>query len=154
MRAERMAVNGMASQAAVEWPFALIEMPGDLESVRAGLARAMRSAPLARLGPEDRGRAEILLAEVLNNIAEHACCGSGAGIRLLLRLEPARLCLVVEDDGVAMPSGALPAGELPDAASLPEGGFGWFLIRSLAREISYLRDGKTNRLGIVMDCEQ
>lgn len=154
MRAERVAVNGMASQAAAGWPFALIEMPGDLESVRTGLARAMGSAPMARLGPEDRGRAEILLAEVLNNIAEHACRGRTGEIRLLVRLEPERLCLVVEDDGAAMPSGTLPEGALPEAATLPEGGFGWFLIRTLAREISYLRDGKTNRLGIVMDCEQ
>ncbi|WP_280514091.1 hypothetical protein [Allosediminivita pacifica] len=35
---------------------------------------------------------------------------------------------------------------MPDPAGLPEGGFGWFLIHELARELAYRHDGGMNRL--------
>ncbi|NPD17735.1 ATP-binding protein [Xinfangfangia sp. D13-10-4-6] len=134
--------------------FALVTMPGDSGSVRSGLERALGSAPLRRLLPCDRERVEVLLAEVLNNIVEHAYSQGEGEIRLLLRLEPTRLCLTIEDEGQPMPQGQLPEGQLPAAEALPEGGFGWFLIRSLSTEVGYMRRGNTNRLDIAMNCEQ
>lgn len=144
----------MNSPLSVGAGFALVTMPGDSGAVRQGLERAMKSAPLRRLSKGDRERAEVLLAEVLNNIVEHAYHSSEGEIRVLLRLEPSQLCLTVEDEGAEMPGGNLPEGHLPEPESLPEGGFGWFLIRALASELVYLRRGKTNRLDIVMICEQ
>ncbi|WP_157971128.1 ATP-binding protein [Pseudogemmobacter bohemicus] len=154
MLAEIGVVSVMGCSAAGGSGFALVTMPGDSVSVRAGLERALKSSPLRGLGPDDRGRAEVLLAEVLNNIVEHAYEGCEGEIRLLLRMEAGRLCLVIEDEGLAMPGGQLPSGQLPEAECLPEGGFGWFLIRALASEITYFRRGRTNRLDIVMACEQ
>ena len=44
-----------------------------------------------------------------------------------------------------MPNGQPPFGFAPDVTvaldDLPEGGFGWFLIKDLARDVSYERQG-------------
>ena len=54
------------------------------------------------------------------------------------------------DQGLPMPGGQPPPGQAAgvDVAvdDLPEGGFGWFLIRKLSQDLRYSRDGDTNRL--------
>ena len=49
-----------------------------------------------------------------------------------------------------MPGGTPPAGTLPDLGvevqDMPEGGFGWFLIRSLVDEMTYERCNTGNCL--------
>jgi serine/threonine-protein kinase RsbW len=49
-----------------------------------------------------------------------------------------------------MPDGQLPLGQPTavdvDLMDLPEGGFGWFLIQDLARDVTYVRVGSENRL--------
>lgn len=102
-----------------------------------------------------RAEAELVLAEVLNNIAEHAYRGRVGPI--VLRLKPCAggvFCLL-SDDGVAMPGGGLPEGQRPgiDVArdDLPEGGFGWHLIRLLTSRLRYDRRSGCNRLGFVLD---
>jgi serine/threonine-protein kinase RsbW len=94
----------------------------------------------------------IVLAEVLNNIEEHAYSGE-AGHPVSVRLEASeeRLRYVVEDRGSRFPSNGLPGAEMPasDPAAvdtLPEGGFGWPLVRKLTSDVAYVRDGETNRL--------
>lgn len=154
MLAEGEAVAVLTSVVAKDAGFALVAMPADAASVQTGLERALKSLPMQRLGLEDLGRAEVLLAEICNNIIEHAYAGGGGEIRLLIRWEAARLCFVIEDEGCELPGGCLPAGRLPDPKLLPEGGFGWFLIRAMASEITYLRKGKTNRLDVTLACEQ
>jgi len=55
----------------------------------------------------------------------------------------------VLDDGRPMPEGRLPCGreDWPTARDqLPEGGFGWFLIRTLAMDLCYNRIEGRNRL--------
>ncbi len=99
---------------------------------------------------------EIVLAEALNNIVEHAYTGSDAGeIGLHAGLGAASLTCTLSDQGAALPAPHLPAGRLPDmgagADALPEGGFGWFLIRSLTRDVRYAREGDTNRLTLCFD---
>ena len=99
---------------------------------------------------------EIVLAEALNNIVEHAYTGAGAGeIGLHAVLAPDSLTCTLSDQGAALPAPHLPAGRLPDmgarADALPEGGFGWFLIRSLTRSVRYAREVGTNRLTLCFD---
>jgi serine/threonine-protein kinase RsbW len=120
--------------------------------VRGGLARIMAAPPLCLLDEGPQGMAELVLAEVLNNIAEHAYAGAEGGIDLSLRLSGGMVWCEVVDQGAAMPGGNPPAGVLPQTVDLalddlPEGGFGWHLIRSLTQGLTYARSGDRNHLG-------
>ena len=124
------------------------------DAVRQGLNRAMGVPPLSLLSREDRSTAEIVLAEVFNNIVEHAYAGLDGSIRVWLSLDDRGLTCRIEDEGRPMPGGQAPAGCLPDPEDLPEGGFGWHLIRSLSTGLSYQRVGSVNRLCFSLPAER
>jgi serine/threonine-protein kinase RsbW len=117
-------------------------------AVRAALRRLVGDLERRAVPAEARGAAEIVLAEALNNIVEHAYAERGGEIDILLEPEPSGLRCAILDRGAPMPGLALPAGNLPDtaAADTPEGGFGWFLIRNLAFDLRYDRVDGINRL--------
>ena len=118
-------------------------------AVRTGLTQLAAMPLLASLGPEDRGTAELLLAEALNNVVEHAYARWPGDITLHLARAGGHISVVIRDQGLPMPGNTPPQGALPrlDAPeSLPEGGFGWFLIRSLAKDLTYRRLGAVNEL--------
>lgn len=132
---------------------AQFRMVSDPQSVRDGLRLALTSSPLAQLSPADRGTAEIVLAEVLNNVVEHAYAAHAGEIHLSLAVADGQLHCVIEDEGNPMPGGEPPAGTLPDAHLFPEGGFGWHLIRSLSSGLDYRRQGDMNRLSFSLPAE-
>jgi serine/threonine-protein kinase RsbW len=133
---------------------ALFIMSSEADAVRDGLRTAMSSTPMTLLSDDDRGTAEIVLAEVLNNVVEHAYAALKGKVRLSLTLTEGQLNCLIEDEGAAMPGGEPPAGKLPDAADLPEGGFGWHLIRVLSSGLSYERLERTNRLSFSLPAER
>ncbi|HBG98902.1 MAG TPA: ATP-binding protein [Rhodobacteraceae bacterium] len=99
----------------------------------------------------DPDTVELLLAELLNNVVRHACRGRpGHSIEIALRERPDGLLVLIRDDGVPMPGGAPPPGRVHDPDDLPEGGFGWGLIRMLARDIRYARRRGRNRIALVI----
>ncbi len=125
---------------------------GDPQGVRAGLATATAALAAAGVDAADAGIAETVLAEVLNNIVEHAYpAGPGPiGLRLVRCDATGAIEVTTLDLGAAMPGLTLPRGDPPrvelPVESLPEGGFGWFLIRHLAHGLAYRRRGHCNRL--------
>jgi serine/threonine-protein kinase RsbW len=122
--------------------------PAEPFAVRAALERLFAALPPGMLDDDARGSAEIVITEVLNNIVEHAYAGVAGEIDVTIRpLEDGLHCMVT-DRGTPLPDCALPGTGLPDAAGddLPEGGFGWYLIRTLSQDISYMRIGSANRL--------
>ncbi len=128
---------------------------GDPAAVRRALSHVMVRLHGALEDPIDRATVEIVLAEVLNNVAEHAYGGGGGRIELWLRWSADGLGCVVLDDGRPMPGGRLPTGAPPRLADdLPEGGFGWQLIRRLARDLCYCRSGGRNRLSFSLPLGQ
>ncbi|MGI9389588.1 MAG: ATP-binding protein [Boseongicola sp.] len=87
----------------------------------------------------------------LNNVVEHAYPQEHPGdIKLVLRHGRAGLLIEIRDSGKPMPNGRTPGGEHPaDAAPqniMPEGGYGWFLIKQLARDMVYDRENGENFL--------
>jgi len=88
------------------------------------------------------GMAELVLAEVLNNIVEHGGEGALRGA-VELRLVRCRDCVrvTVADEGRPVPSGVILGAALPglEPSNLPEGGFGWGLIALGTEALRYRR---------------
>ena len=123
-------------------------------AVRTALSEIMAGLSTLKLGQEELGTVEIVLAEALNNIVEHAYPeGSPAGSVDVDCMHQANgLHFTVTDEGLPMPGGQLPLGLQADIdvdmMDLPEGGFGWFLIKDLAKDVVYKRNGDRNVLDL------
>lgn len=97
--------------------------------------------------PEAIDALRLCLAEALNNIVEHAYEGAeGRPIFADVRIGEQLYEVVLIDEGKPMPGGKLPDCKPEfdefDLDSLPEGGFGWMLIRSEMDAVEYeRRDG-------------
>ena len=120
-------------------------------TVRDALQQGLAGLTHPPLSAEDAGLVELVLAETLNNIVEHAYAGLSAdSIALTLQQSATGLSCKVVDNGVPMPGGAPPLGHQSDRTEpledLPEGGFGWFLIRSLSRDLKHWREDGRNHL--------
>lgn len=110
-------------------------------AVRTVLSRIRRKGR-SLLSPDCLERMELALAEVLNNVVEHGYCGRQTG-PIDLTIKPVTggiLCRIV-DRGWPMPDLSLPAGHLPDPnvglQDLPEGGWGWALVRGTVSGLRY-----------------
>ena len=121
-------------------------------AVRTALEKLQAALSPLKLTPEEAGSVELVMAEALNNVVEHAYPkGSPPGpIRVQATHKGDGLHLSVVDEGIGMPEGKLPLG-IPaqvdvDFFDLPEGGFGWFLIKDLAKDVEYKRLGWENHL--------
>ncbi len=139
-------------------PIFAVELDSSPLSVREVLTRLRARLGRLCLGCEAAGAVELVLAEVLNNICEHAYAGtSGGRIALSIWIEPDMLSFRVVDHGVAMPCGRLPSGRPVAAAcslnELPEGGFGWNLIRHLTADLTYWRTDGRNHLTFRMQLD-
>lgn len=125
--------------------------PGNPVGVRNALSGILGGLQFLELSADEYGTIELVLAEVMNNIVEHAYADNPDGIiELVIMPTNSGLFCIVCDDGNPMPDGNVPMGCKSsvdcEVDGLPEGGFGWFLIRDLARDIEYTRSSHKNRL--------
>lgn len=135
-------------------PKVRIALKSEPLAVRRALRGLFRDSFLLRLQEDQRGTAELLLAEVLNNVVEHAYANGTGDIHVSITLRDMSLMFRIVDHGSEMPGHALPAGVLADYArhsDLPEGGFGWHMIRALAKEVAYHRQDGHNELSFRLD---
>ena len=101
------------------------------------------------------GTSELVLAEALNNIIEHAYeFKETAEISVAAQIDDQSICFRLTDWGKKFPG--IPQkkemkGNEVAFDDLPEGGFGWFLIHELTTKISYLRDADSNLLFLFID---
>ncbi len=128
-----------------------LSVPATNAGVRSAIERVLALAAPGTAGRDALDHLEIALAEILNNIVEHAYAGGGDGrIDIALSVAPPGLHFEIVDDGRAMPAGRLPGGAGADPArgghEQAEGGYGLLLIRQLARKLRYERVGDRNRL--------
>ena len=118
-------------------------------AVRHSLASMFAQEPLSCISDDMRSTAEIVIAEALNNIVEHAYADQSGMIVVSLNLGEDGLECAFTDQGAPMPNNSLPQGklhDLNDMEDLPEGGFGWYLIRALAQDLQYSRTCEQNFL--------
>lgn len=131
-------------------PPALV-LQADSFAVRDALAIVVETLEKSDLSTEELGSVELVLAEALNNIVEHAYRRREDGeIQLWWTLGRTGLHVRIADTGRQMPDGWVPLMMSRDAADhaalVPEGGFGWFLIAGLAHNVVYRREKNVNTL--------
>lgn len=131
-----------------------VSVQSGLDAPRTALSQLLEDLSALKLDVEEAGTLELVVAEALNNICEHAYSGKErvGPIDILCRHGADGLHIAIEDEGNPMPDGKTPLG-MPanvdtDMEDLPEGGFGWFLIRDLAKDIQYERKGPRNHLSL------
>lgn len=132
-----------------------LKLRSDALEVRQALRDARSALAGLGLNEDDLARVEIVLAEILNNVVEHACAECpDCRINIDLERGSADLKIEIVDDGKAMPGEKLPE---PKRATLhrevehfPEGGFGWSLIHDLAHDVVYERRGRHNHLSLAI----
>ena len=127
------------------------EYPARQDSVAQAIEDLKKSNWCRDAGQDLMSSLEIVLAEALNNVVEHSCTDMAeVWFRLLCDFDGQTVSIRIEDNGRPMPGNALPKGLAPmltvAKSDLPEGGFGWFLIRSICSEVNYARSGSINRL--------
>lgn len=129
-----------------------VSVQSGVEAPRTALSQLLSDLSALQLDVEEAGTLELVLAEALNNICEHAYAGQEkvGPIDILCEHGADGLRIAIEDEGHPMPDGQTPLGmpanvdtDIPD---LPEGGFGWFLIQDLAKDVHYQRKGLRNHL--------
>lgn len=137
--------------------FACSFMATNLDA-RSGVSKVV--AELRILGvPSSRvDEVQIALTEAVNNVVEHAYAGAVPGeVMIQGKLLAEQLWISITDAGVPYPTGALPAGLPADidvpTEDLPEGGFGWFLIRELASQVQYERNNGSNNLSLCFEIQ-
>ncbi len=122
--------------------------------------RDLLAAIMAVLGPtltaDKAGMIEIALAEIINNIVEHAYADRTDGeIQVDISRQGSMLQFEISDNGTPLPGGELPPGDPPDVSGprdmVPEGGFGWMLVRSLAQALHYTHAEGRNVLMVSFD---
>lgn len=152
----------MACPTPADWqqmpcPEAVFCIDSTSDAVRHALRDIMSHPLLAGLSDSLRGNAELVLAEVLNNIVEHAYRDMGGKMTLHIAQHVDGPFFQVFDRGRPIPNGKMPQGLLPKleiGRALPEGGFGWLLIRTLTQELLYRRDGSRNCLSFKLNIGQ
>ena len=146
------AQSPISNQASFSQKGFAVSLPGEEAAVRGALKHIVSALKERALADEEIGTVELVLAEVLNNVVEHAYGESEEGeIEVTIRRRNQSIIFEICDDGRPMPNGRPPAGSVPDADgdhldSLPEGGFGWLLIRELVRDLIYDRRDDQNIL--------
>jgi serine/threonine-protein kinase RsbW len=153
MRADAAGARAAGAEA-LPPPLVALSLRGEGRAVRTALAEALAALEPLQLAPDCRDTVELVLAEVLNNIVEHAYADAPGPIEMELRDCDGALGCVICDHGRPMPDGTPPLGrqavlDVP-LDDLPEGGFGWFLIRSLTRDLDYVRQRGCNRLSFAI----
>ena len=124
---------------------------GTLEAVRSHLIAVEEAATKQDIDDSRRTDMLMVLCEVLNNIVEHALprCGEG-WIDCEVCVAEHGLSIETRDNGAPLPPAFLSPATLPDidteVDTLPEGGWGWFIVHSLTDEMTYDRRNGVNRL--------
>lgn len=131
-----------------------ISLAATQDAVRDALKSFLNELVSLGLTDEALSRVELVTAETLNNIVEHAFCNDQQPgfIRVRCAFRADGMHLRFTDFGAPMPDLKAPDRKSFDTETaipnLPEGGFGWGLIRDLTEEISYRRSGPLNSLSM------
>lgn len=128
-----------------------VRIPATEGAVTSALTDLQGTLVRLQIADDTMADVQLAMAEILNNIVEHSVAGIADAIIAIDIVRTATGIFVeTEDRGRPLPPSLLASAELPmigpDIDSLPEGGFGWFIIHSLAQDMVYEREAGMNRL--------
>jgi serine/threonine-protein kinase RsbW len=134
------------------------QFKSDPETVHSVVQRVLDDLNALTLSDDHRADLKILLVEVINNIIKHGYQRENSKpieLSLTMRSSSRSLKFVFMDFGLPMPFGKIQSDNLNPATDardqLPEGGFGWQIIRQLAHDIRYERNRRVNSLSLKLD---
>ncbi|MEX0318176.1 MAG: ATP-binding protein [Ruegeria sp.] len=133
-----------------------LSFPATEVEASAGIAALAEQLSEQGLPEAHAGDVRIALAEAINNVVEHAYIGvEAAQVQVNCALRANWLEIRISDTGLPLPDRqppeGIPASVETELQDLPEGGFGWFLIRRLASDIRYERREGFNHLFLRFD---
>lgn len=136
-----------------------MDFPGTDPAVRVALGNMQDTLARTGMDPDIIGRFEIVMAEALNNVVEHAYARFPSGrIAVTLQWTGTGVTCTIVDEGEELPGHTTPKGRAkPEECAfedLPEGGFGWHLIHTLAQDVRYIRSANQNRLSFCIPTEE
>jgi serine/threonine-protein kinase RsbW len=129
-----------------------ISLINSWSAVRAALQQIRARLEPAEISSEQLDDLEVVMAEVLNNIVEHAYPADKSGqINVWISTRAGIVSCWTCDAGAAMTNGVLPNPprqncQPKDLLELREGGFGWSMIHDLTQGLSYSRQDGQNLL--------
>ncbi|SHI43085.1 serine/threonine-protein kinase RsbW [Shimia gijangensis] len=134
-----------------DYPRFTIQFSGTPQGVRRALSQIRSELGTAGASPDQMGRIETVMAEVLNNVVEHALAGQPNGlVETFGQRRQGDWAFQVRDSGQPLPKMRLPGEALPTVNTrredLPEGGFGWAMVHMLTSDVSYSRQTGRNCL--------
>ncbi len=93
---------------------------------------------------------QIVLAEALNNVIEHGfSCENSGNVVVCIDMQDDIIVVEISDNGIEFTppvAAQTPLQDTCDIEHLPEGGFGWFLIREITTSFTFHRIANMNRL--------
>lgn len=117
----------------------------DLKVVRQSLQRIHHFLTMQDLPSEMIEDLDLVLSEAMANIVLHGNLDTDGMIECSLMVRDLSVDCRLSDTGAAFdPAGVGLAA--PEPMAFSQGGYGWFLIRSLTRQIAYAREGARNVL--------
>ncbi|HEV2349980.1 MAG TPA: ATP-binding protein [Terriglobia bacterium] len=129
--------------------FIRLKLPAQMESLRPFTAFVHRAAEEAAFPEMDLGRLDLVMEEVVVNVINYAYAdGQPGSIEVGYLVEgPGKLSVQVCDGGRAFdPLAKDPPDLRLGLADRPIGGLGIFLVKQIAHNITYTREGERNIL--------
>jgi serine/threonine-protein kinase RsbW len=126
-------------------PFSRLTLPARVESVREFQQFVRRGAKAAGLKPEDMDKLDLVLEEILVNIARYAYGGGAGDIEVAYAPDGAGLLVEVIDKGCEFNP---LESHVPDLtlglAERPIGGLGVLLVKQIVGSLAYRRENGQN----------
>ena len=132
---------------------AWISLPARLASVEAARQWLLQQLEGTDVAPAELFRIELVLEELVMNVARHGhpspAVDDGSSLRLGAQRQGDHLLLCLEDDGIPFDPVASPLPVAPASlAEAPVGGLGLVLVHKSARSLRHERVGDLNRLWV------
>lgn len=126
----------------------------DLRQASEAVARVGKWLEQENVESECIGDVMLVLAEALNNVIEHAYGSERKGdIQIKATMRAETLSTQIVDQGKPFdgpPEKVDLNTETYDLSELPDGGYGWFLIKSLTEDIHFSHEAGKNKLTLVV----